>query len=185
MNEWIANYTTVDSDTLNKFKQAFTEATKKEIQVQTKSSSSSRENHVATSSKEKPADKQQVVSTPEKPAEPPKDTPAPEPNQAGSQPEPAAPVPRQAGGETREEQAEAGQSQGPAVEVAAQLANQKAGEAGESGQAGEAGVKGYEVEVKKEEQSSGAGRKAVTAFAILGALGVVAVFAKGYLAGRR
>ena len=185
MNEWIANYTTVDSDTLNKFKQAFSKATEKELQIQTKSSNSTRENHVAASSKEKPADKQQVAPTPEKPDEPPKDTPAPEPNQAGSQPEPAAPVPRQTGGETREEQAEAGQGQGPAVEFAAQLANQKAGEAGESGQAGETAVKGYEVEVKKEEQSSGAGRKAVTAFAILGALGVVAVFAKGYLAGRR
>jgi cobaltochelatase CobN len=53
------------------------------------------------------------------------------------------------------------------------------------GQAGEAAVKGYEIEVKKEKQSSGAGRKAVTALAILGALGVVAVFSKGYLAGHR
>jgi cobaltochelatase CobN len=185
MNEWIANYTTVDSDTLNKFKQAFTEATEKELQIQTKSSNSTRENHVAASSKEKPADKQQVVSTLEKPAEPPKDTPAPEPNQAGSQPEPAAPAPRQAGGETREEQAEAGQSQGPAVESAEQVASRQAGEAGAGEQTDNPGGKGYEVEVKKEEQSSGAGRKAVTAFAILGALGVVAVFAKGYLAGRR
>jgi len=67
------------------------------------------------------------------------------------------------------EPTEAQQSRGPSVESAAQVASRQAGE-GE--QAGEVAVKGYEIEVKKEKQSSGAGRKAVTALAILGALAI-------------
>jgi len=175
-NEWIANYTTVDSDTLDKFKQAFTEATKKELQIEAESPDSSRDNHT---------DNHQVAPSPDKPAEPPKDAPAQEPAQPGSGPEPAAPAPRQAGGETREEQPEAMQSQSPVGEVPMQAASRQANEAGESGLAGEAAVKGYEIEVKKDKEPSGTGRKAVTAFAILGALGAVAVFVKGYLAGYR
>lgn len=170
MNEWIANYTTVDSDTLNRFKQVFTDATRKELQIPARSSNSSSEKHT---------DKKPVAASPDRPAEPLKDAPAPEPDQAGSQPGPAAPAPPQAGGEVREEQAEAGRGQGPAGEVAAQVASRQAGEAGEDA------LKGYEIEVKKEQPSSGSGRKAVAALAVLGALGVVAVFTKGYLAGRR
>lgn len=171
MNEWIANYTTVDSDTLNKFKEAFTEATEKELQIQRKSSNNSRENRT---------DNQPAVTPPDKLAEPSKD--APEPNQAGSGPEPAPSAYWQAGNEAREQEAEAGQSQGPADEIPTQVASN---DTGESGRDGEADLKGYEIEVKKEKESSGTGRKAVTAIAILGALGVVAVFAKGYLAGPR
>lgn len=166
-NEWIANYTTVDSDTLNKFRQVFTEATKKELQIQAKSADSFRENRT---------DNQSAVPSPDKPAEPPKVAPAPEPNQADSRPGPAPSAPRQAGNEVREDQT--GQIRGPAAGVAAQVASQKAVKAG---QADKGPVKGYEIKVKKEKQSSGAGRKAVTGFAILGALAVVAVFAKGYL----
>jgi len=169
-NEWIANYTTVDSDTLNKFKQAFTEATEKELQIRAESPAGARGNRSSS---------RPTAVFPDKP-EPPTDVNVQEPNKAGNRPGPAGPAPQQAA-EAREEQAEAGQSRGPAGEAAMQVASR----AGEGDQAGGAAVKGYEIEVKKEKASSGTGRKAVTAFAILAALGVVAVFIRGYLTARR
>ncbi len=209
-NEWVASYTTVDSDTLNKFKNVFAEATEKTLQIRTSTSghSSSRKRKTQTNEQtEVTTEEQQEAAAPEQPeaaAEEQQEATAPEQqeasagepavltgdataqqtSQAGDQPETAAPARTQAGREAREQQSEPPSSQGPAGEHAKQVASRQSGEAGSGEQVDKPARKAYEIEVEKVEkdaQPAGTGRKAVTVLAILGALAVLGVFLKGYL----
>ncbi len=188
-NEWIANYTAVDRDTWNSFRQAFEEATKKALVDMVEPPSS------VPPGQPVPASSSGTGRTVQRPQETAAPKPAAQPPGAPLPEEAAPPVtppgtPGQEATEGNERIKRPGEEpEKPAAEQheqgAGEAALQEGGGPGEGEQPAKTAFRGYEVEVKKEKQGSSPGRRAVAAAAVLAALGVVAVFIKGYLAGRR
>jgi len=176
-NEWMANYSTLDNNTLEKFKDVFNKATNKQLQIQSRpvtSSSSSTSNSSANSS----ATSGSLILPPV----------AANPEQQSTEPQPVKPAENaqkmsgqegHQGGGTKPSL-----SEGPSTSGREQVAMQNSSESVNVGAGPEAAhkskQKAYEIEPESNSGSTG-GSKGVTIFGILGALAVVAVFAKGYM----
>ena len=196
-NEWIANYTAVDRDTWNSFRQAFEAATKKMLAdivkppdnvppsqpvPASKSSGSARTVHLPKEpAAPQPAGQPPVTPLPDEVAPPvtPPGTPGQEAKEGHERVERPGEEPEKPAAEQHE------QGAGEAGERVMEAALQEGGGPGEGEKTAKTAFRSYEVEVKKEKQLPSPGRRAVAAAAVLVALGVVAVFIKGYLTGRR
>lgn len=174
-NEWAAKYATVDSNTLDKFKDVFYDATDRRLKVVSSSSSSSPsrpEPKPEIKPEVKPIPVEPEPEEPELPLEVPvlsEITNVP-PTTAGTEPaEPAQPA-----GEKPEMQMIAQQTAGEEQPDSTDEETEKAEE-------GQQEVKAYELTEENTTQPSNTGTKAVSAIAIMVALGLAAVFYRGYI----
>ncbi|MFZ5639979.1 MAG: cobaltochelatase subunit CobN, partial [Bacillota bacterium] len=177
-NEWMADYSTLDNDTLAKFKDVFDKATNKELQIQSRPVTSP-----STSTSDSSANSGSLTLPPamigqeEQKADPEQQSPEQQPVK------PAENAQKMSGQEGRQEIPFS--SEGLSASGREQVAMQSSTESGNAGTGPEAAQKpnqkAYEIEPENNGKSAGGGAKGVTVFAILGAMAIVAVFAKGYL----
>jgi len=180
-NEWMANYSTLDNNTLAKFKDVFNKATNKELRIQSRPVAAS-STSTSDNSSENSADSDTLVLPPAVTANPEQQLPE---QQLVKSAENAQKISGQEGRQGSETQPSL--SEGPSASGREQVAMQSSAESGDAGAGPEAvqkpnqKAKAYEIEPENKSKSAGGGAKGVTVFAILGAMALVAVFAKGYL----
>jgi len=180
-NEWVASYSALPSETLNRFRERLAEATAKTITLPvrgTPGGGSAARPAVPPPPVSPPQEQpQSVITAPEQPQSV---TPAPEqPLTAAVVSGPGAPAPSPAA-PAPPGQAFAGPAGAPGAgpQPAASVAG--AGEASPAPAQAE-GPRAYEIEIPRRTDQSGAARTAVTALAVAAALGLVALFARGLL----
>ncbi|RKO66556.1 cobaltochelatase subunit CobN [Desulfofundulus salinus] len=186
-NEWVASYSTLDSSMLNRFKEVFSKATKRDLNLKTEVSAPS-------SRHQSPSRAAEQVRAQEPPVQQPVTQPVPVQQSVEQKPETTQVLPAASTGAGEGEKATEGspsrQEQqvsqntgaagaGPQQVTSREMPQQKADE-----QAQRPGGRAYELEVEKKAQATATARKAVSFVAILGALGLLALFIKGYFAGR-
>ncbi|MEA4988997.1 MAG: cobaltochelatase subunit CobN, partial [Anaerovorax sp.] len=182
LNEWVAEYSTLDKDTLKQFDEILTEATNKDVNIK-----------VEESSKPKPKNDSKETTKPISP-EVPKETPDTTEPESNKTPQVETQVPNTPTVDENEKvqslesnQPAAGQEQKDSELVAASSSGagkQPEAKPEDGEEAQETAVKAYEI-TEKENAQNDVGKKAVAAGAIVMSITIVGVFLKGYLAKRR
>jgi cobaltochelatase CobN len=190
-NEWVANYSTLDQDTLSKFQNVFNQATQKNLSLPNRQAVTPSKNSTSSRREEPPAplvpetqqaeDKRPKEQESEKELSKPEETikqplsgeqEAPEENAGAAVPGQLASAPsvQETPGQLARETSEKETSSGAGPQQAVKIQPEE--------QTGEPSKKAYEVKIK--DKLATGSRKAVTVFAIIAALGIAAFLAKGY-----
>jgi len=175
-NEWLASYTTVDSETIDKFKEVFYESTDQKLNI-AQNQSQNQDNDSPPSSNP-PSLPEPVQPLPE----PPPEAVVEEQKLQNAQPVSAPPA---GAGEEQSQPQQLAQSNAPVGEKPAQhvrpeLQPPAPQETGTPEQV-QKNVKAYELKEESAHQAASTGTKAVSFMALLAALGLVATFIKGYI----
>lgn len=205
-NEWLANYATVDSDTMDKFKEVFYQSTDKKLNIsQNQDRDRDHSHHSHHSHHSPPPSTPPSSPEPVEPVEPVEPAEAAEPAEPvelvepaeAAEPAPEATVEEQepqnepvsaplvGAGEESSQPQQLAQSTTPVGEkpapsgIRTESKQLKKPETDRPEQ-GQKNVKAYEIKEKSAQQSSSTGRKAVSFIALMAALGLVAFFARGY-----
>lgn len=183
-NEWMANYSTLDNNTLAKFEDVFNKATNKELQIQSRPVPNQ-----ATASANNSSDSDSLTVPPAMIGQ---EAPKPDPEQQLPEQQTVKSVEN-----TRDISNQEGRQQGEGIRPSLgeelstsgteQVAMQQRAESANIGAGPEAEqksykkAKAYEIEPENKGTNASGGAKGVTVFAIIGTIALVAVFAKGYL----
>ncbi len=171
-NEWLASYATVDSDTMDKFKEVFYTSTDQQLNIAPKQN------------QDQDHDASPLSSSPSRNA-----SPEPAEQVEPIQPAPQSKLPSGAGAAPTQTR-QLAQSATPVGDKPAQHntqlnirteTQQSAPQETEKPEQGQKNVKAYELKEESAHQSSSAGTKAVSFMALLAAFGLVATFIKGYI----
>ncbi|MCG0278436.1 MAG: cobaltochelatase subunit CobN [Thermanaeromonas sp.] len=200
-NEWVATYSTLDSSTFTRFKEIFSKATNKEINLEIPEKPTAPEDQSLTQNQENNAVDESSVPEPFVPAE--------NIQQLAESPPPYTSIDQKAEQieETLEVEQPTSSSTGEVKEAAEDilvkqeqpLQPRTVSTAGPgsgqdttsdtpqtgSEQGAESKSRAYELEVTRKTQVSTSARKAVSFAAIVAALGLMALFIKGYFTGRK
>lgn len=183
-NEWLASYATVDSDTMDKFKEVFYASTDQKLNIVPKQNQDQEHDAPPLSS----SLSRKALPEPAEQVEPVQ--PAPQPQMDVEEPAESQSTPPSGAGAAPSQTRQLAQSATPVGDKPAQHntqlnirteTQQSAPQETEKPEQGQKNVKAYELKEESAHQSSSAGTKAVSFMALLAALGLVATFIKGYI----